>query len=100
MQHLLLFVACRMDRFNFLILGVMNLGYTTFRGFLATSCGVDRRIDDHAQACAQHPNVLGHSSSIRTWTNAVFLRHARSVQVHVEDRKSTRLNSSHVSISY
>src|SRR5699024_12500061 len=58
----------------------------------AKSCRTERRIDYHPQDCAQHPNVLGHSSSIRTWTNAVFLRHARSVQVHVEQsgRKRTQ----------
>src|SRR5690625_7713257 len=84
LQLFLLLVTCRMDRFYFLFLGVMDLGRTTLRCFLAARCGVDRRIDEHAQTCAEHPHILGNSSTIRAWADAVFLRHARSVQVHVE----------------
>lgn len=35
LQHFLLLVTCRMDRFYFLFLGVMDLGHTTLRCFLA-----------------------------------------------------------------
>src|SRR5258705_3749637 len=83
--------------------------YTTlFRSHLAVHRGLDR-VGDHFARDERILHALGaHADPVGDGGKAEYLRHGaggldrrgRAVDERLEDRKSTRLNSSHLGISY